>query len=457
MKFDPRSGVGTVLLGRTFVSQYAETPLRLATLIMHELLHHLLHHYVLYPSDPITNIAQDSLINGLICRLAPSFQQLFTDYYDKHTFPEMMLRPGANLKRIEDEEIREMVRSCYRILYRKANRWTLKYYASNPKADVDVLTVDDLTQTLSSIAKKQKKMMAENVKAGKDAMEGLGGLSQNWFEDEQFKKFLGSHPDTAEEQEDPFDNEDMDSILTDIKRDLSCNPNASALFRTSFKIDEDDAPDELLEAMAAALREDVMKMRQIIEEVIGPRPSLQTVVPRHMGRKEIMLLAGGVTPVFYPAFGPDEKPQGDVIIYVDVSGSMGDQAPFLLMLLTGFQNHISTEFYQFSTKIVATNFKEFRESFERTGEIFLQTTGGTNFDPILEHAQEQGYKKVLLITDGCASLSPIMRDFAQSIDVYTVFTINHNAEPLSEVSKRTWVMPSITVNKTREMHAVGVV
>jgi hypothetical protein len=282
-------------------------------------------------------------------------------------------------------------------------------------------------------------------------MEGLGGLSPDWFKETGTEiKLLGNHE--AEEERDPFDpgddeDSDFSSLLDDLNSDLSANPNASGLFKRAFKIDADTAPTELLEAMSNALREDVMKMRQIVEEVVGPRPNLTSVIPRHIGRKEALLLSQGFFPLFYPAFGPTEKPQGDVIIYIDVSGSMGSQAPFLLMLLTAFQQHIGTEFYQFSTEIAPTNFQEFRKHYEETGEIFMRTTGGTSFDPIFEHAKENGFNKILLITDGCANLSHELEFFAESIEVYTVFTLSHQPEPLSSVSTKTWVMPDININK----------
>jgi hypothetical protein len=454
MQFNPKTAQVTLLVNQEFVSQHAETPLRLAALVIHEMLHHLLHHYVLYPMDRITNIAQDALINALICRLAPSFQQLFTTVYSKTEFPSMYLRPGSNLKRIEHEEIYVQLRATYQLLYRKATRSALKDFAAGSRVDTEVVTVADLKVLLERIAQTQKSVQDANIQAQRDKMHGLGGLVPDWWEDSSELLLLGSHGDDAD---DPFDTSgppeehaaELQDLLEDLNRDLKSNANAGALYENAFRVSAEDAPNELLEALNAGLRQDVMKMRRIIEDVIGPRPNMQTVVPRHIGRKEAYLIACGVTPIFYPAYGPGEKPQNDVIIYVDVSGSMGDQASFVLMLLSGFHDHISTEFFQFSTEVVATPFVEFKRHFEATGQITQTTSGGTNFDPIFEHAEAQGYKKIVLITDGCANLSPQWRDFAESIETFTVYTINHQTDPLSDVSRKTWVMPSITVKLER--------
>ena len=469
MIFNPRTARAKILLNQEFVSQKAEKPLRLSALILHELFHHLLHHYVLYPSDSISNIAQDSLINALICRLAPSFQQLFNDCYSKNEFPSNFLRPGGNLRRIEHEEIREIVSSSYKVLYRKANRAMLANYKNGSANDMETLTVDDLQNMLGKVRKLQEAHQKKNNANGDPTMKGLEGLQESWWgEDDKNKVFLlGQHPKhgdkddggTAEYESDPFDPTEMEQeqveefaeMLDSINNDLSSSPNAAGLYKKAFKINQEDAPDALLEAMAASLREDVMMSKEIIEEVIGPRPATQSVVPKHIGRKEILLLASDIYPVFYPAFAPEEKPSADVIIYIDVSGSMGDQAEFLLMLMTGFKNQIGTEFYQFSTVIEPVNFLDFLTNFEKTGQVVVQTTGGTAFDPIFKHTEEKGYKKILLITDGCAGLSTQYERFAEDIETYTVFTQDHSPEPLVSVSKRTWVMPQIKkVKVTKE-------
>jgi hypothetical protein len=450
MSFNPKTAQARILLNPQFVSQHAERPLRLAALILHELLHHLLHHYVLYPNDAITNLGQDAIINAMICRLSPSFQQLFTEYYDKHTFPEMLLRPGANLRRIKNNEIREQVTQLYRLLYRKhaLHPGTLAYYKSTPSADRDVISVDDLCAALSGIRRTQEALIAANLAAQKPADEGLEGLSPEWWKDST--PLLGDHSPLLDSA-DPFAGdgleethlEDFDKLLDDLTADLGANGNASALFHIAFNIDRERAPDELLKAMEASMREDILRMKQIVEGVIGPRPNLRSIIPRHIGRKEVLLLSSGIFPLFYPAFAPDEKPSGDVIIYLDVSGSMGDQARFLLMLLTAFKEQVAAEFYQFSTIIEPTNFANFVAQYERDGTICMKTTGGTNFDPIFEHAQKQGFKKILLITDGCAGLSDQYAEFAEAIETFTLFTIQHNRDPLSAVSRSTWVMPNI--------------
>jgi len=457
MRFNSRTAVANIEINRRFATEFADTPLRMSTLILHELFHHMLHHFVLYPSDRITNIAQDTLINALICRLAPSFQQLFNDVYSKTEFPSMLLRPGGNLKRIEDEGIRESIRPLYRRMYRRANRSLLKYYHENPGTDPDTVTVDDISSLLLDIAQKQQDKMKDNLANSKDEMAGLSGMSPDWFKEESAMDFLGSHglEEDGSGAADPFAGDELEEdhlndfrdMLEDLVRDIGSNTNASSLFKKAFAIDQDQAPDELVDAMNAALREDIMRVKQIVEGVVGPRKGDRSVVPRHIGRKETLLLAAGLSPLFYPAWTPEEQHAGDVSVYIDVSGSMGDQAAFLLMLLTAFKQQVATEFYQFSTVIAEVNFGEFLNQFEQTGEVFLQTTGGTSFDPIFEHAEQKGHKKILILTDGIAHVSAERQLFAESIETYTVFTENHQADPLTGLSQNTWVMPRIHINK----------
>jgi uncharacterized protein with von Willebrand factor type A (vWA) domain len=129
---------------------------------------------------------------------------------------------------------------------------------------------------------------------------------------------------------------------------------------------------------------------------------------------------------------------------------MGDQAQFILMLMTSFKEQIQTEFYQFSTVVAPTPYYEFLKHFEETGEVFQTTTGGTDFSPIFKHADEMKFSKIVLITDGEAGVSPEAEMLARSMEVYTVFTQNHSAEPLSDLSAHTWVMPRIKqVNRNK--------
>lgn len=457
MIFNPRTAIANIEINRRFATEHADTPLRMSTLILHELFHHMLHHFVLYPSDRITNIAQDTLINALICRLAPSFQQLFNDIYPKTEFPYMLLRPGANLKRIQDENIREAVRPLYRRMYRKANRSLLKYYHANPGTDPDTTTVDDISTILLDVANKQQEKMKDNLANSKDEMDGLGGMSPDWFKEDSAMDFLGSHGlnEDGSGAADPFDSSELEEdklnnfreLLEDLVRDVGSSPNASGLFKKSFAIEQDQAPDELVDAMNAALREDIMRVKQIVEGVVGPRKGDRSVVPRHIGRKETLLLAAGLSPLFYPAWTPEEQHQGDVSVYLDVSGSMGDQAPFLLMLLTAFKQQVATEFYQFSTVIAEVNFGEFLAKFQETGEVFMKTTGGTSFDPIFQHAEKKGHKKILILTDGMANVGAEAQLYAESIETFTVFTEQHQSDPLEGLSQNTWIMPRIDIKK----------
>jgi hypothetical protein len=456
MRFNPRTGTGIIQINRNFASQYADTPLRLAAAFQHELLHHLFHHYVIYPDDMITNLAQDILINALICRLSPTFQQLFNDVYDKTEFPGMALRPQGNLKRLGDTEIRETVASFYKKLYRKVNRSVLNNFSAGRQVDHDTMTVDDLTVALMRVKDLQEAKMADNKANGRDLMDGLNGLSSDWWEkpkkDGSGLQLLGDHPGEDDDKRDELAGDELDEehaqdfrdMMDELIDNLSSNANAAALFKKAFKIDKEDAPDELVDAMNAALREDIMRLREIVEGVVGPRPGNASVVPRHIGRKETLMLSAGVFPLFYPMWSPEDKPNGgDVAVYIDVSGSMGDQAEFIVMLMTAFKQHISTEFYEFSTQIAEINFGELLERFESTGEVFIKTTGGTDFDPIFMHAQQKDHKKILIITDGQANLGEEAKLYAEQIETFTVFTIMHNPDPLTGVSSNTWVLPDI--------------
>jgi hypothetical protein len=105
----------------------------------------------------------------------------------------------------------------------------------------------------------------------------------------------------------------------------------------------------------------------------------------------------GLFPVMWAA--PKRKKSTadfSVAIYLDVSGSVHDVLPKILRLLNSMKKEIQTV-YCFSNEVHDHSLQMLRR-----GEI--KTTGGTDFDCVADHLEEQGFKRCIIITDGYAGI-----------------------------------------------------
>jgi hypothetical protein len=441
LRIDPKTTLSHIRFNLQFVSNYAYQPSRFAALLAHELLHHLFRHYLTPEDGHLSDVAQDIIINSTVCQTVEGFASLFNDLYDKRTFPSLLLRPGGNFRpyvKLKDTP----AAGIYNIVGSlQSTFWPVTYRQSrsggDPSLDATVKQLSNLKQLLH-----EARDAAEAAKTDLPAWFEL--FEPEWWQE---SLVLGNHEATEDDLDSADENEaaGLRPFLDSLVRDLSAGPGGS-LFTEAFKVNRSKGPEELAEALNESLRKDIMLYQEIVEAIVGPELTDTSQVPTHVGRKECFLLANGHYPTSYPTYGPSEDIEagGSVMIYLDVSGSMGDQSRFLLMLLTGFKNRVASELFQFSTEIVPINFGELVERFEQTGEISISTTGGTDFDPIFDHARKNEYNKILLITDGCASVKQkVNKDWALANKVYTLFTQGHQAEPLTPLSKRTWVLPTL--------------
>ena len=110
------------------------------------------------------------------------------------------------------------------------------------------------------------------------------------------------------------------------------------------------------------------------------------------------MLASGIVPVLWRNQVKDDKKRNQgVAVYVDVSGSMHSILPKVLSVISSLRKNISKVF-QFSNKVSEA-------SLEDTSKGKIKSTGGTDFDCIVEHAIKNEYSKIVVISDGYAGIT----------------------------------------------------
>lgn len=171
--------------------------------------------------------------------------------------------------------------------------------------------------------------------------------------------------------------------------------------------------------------------------VVRRRLDLERGVMGGVGRAEALSLAVGHVPVFWTA--QQEQDQEDderVQLYIDASGSMDEVLPFLFRLVSTLGEHVGQRVFLFSNQVVATDLEDIRRG-------RYETTYGTDFDCVVDHALARRYRRFLVVTDGYASLDPGLasRAAAEDLRCYVVLVGDGIKEdnPLSRLAKETWI------------------
>jgi hypothetical protein len=130
-----------------------------------------------------------------------------------------------------------------------------------------------------------------------------------------------------------------------------------------------------------------------IQGVLADRATEKTLegysipVPPAITRKDFFNLAGGVIPAVWERRWGVERPYID--LYIDVSGSMNHYygyIPYIYDALRGVRGRV----FQFSTRVVEVD----------PDELFLHTTGGTQFDAVAQHLLKKGTRAAIILSDG---------------------------------------------------------
>jgi len=189
-------------------------------------------------------------------------------------------------------------------------------------------------------------------------------------------------------------------------------------------------PAPVLAALRRAMDEDhtspVVRRRQHTERGVVGR----------LGRAEALCLATGTTPLFWNQdLDQDVEDERRVQLYADASGSMHEQLPFLFRLVAALDDHVGDRVHLFSNLVATTDLSDIADG-------RYETTGGTDFDCILDHALTQRHGRILVITDGFARLDDGLASRARAahLKVYVVL-FGHWTDPdnpLCDLAEQVW-------------------
>jgi hypothetical protein len=118
-------------------------------------------------------------------------------------------------------------------------------------------------------------------------------------------------------------------------------------------------------------------------------------MPARISNADIFKMMMGHIPISWDVFQQQPvKSKMKVPIYLDVSGSMWSELPVLIKMILNIRDDIDYV-WGFS------NFVH-KHTMEDLKNKKIKSSGGTDFDCILEHAKENNFRSILVITDGYA-------------------------------------------------------
>lgn len=122
-----------------------------------------------------------------------------------------------------------------------------------------------------------------------------------------------------------------------------------------------------------------------------------SVVPIRPSSRDLAMLAAGIWPVtWHNITDEDGEINRNIAIYLDVSGSVTSYLPQLMGIIKNLHKNIHT-IYCFSNQV-------HKHSIQDISAGKYKSTGGTDFDCIIDHALEENVDKAVIFTDGYADV-----------------------------------------------------
>jgi hypothetical protein len=350
---------GILYYNVSFWKAHVDTPNKVVEVITHELLHKVLGDFSrdYKENSELHNFASDSVINMTIYFML-GHADLMQSFYG--TKPPMgLLRPQSG---------NSMIRSKFGEIY--GHLYDDSRYGNK---DTDC-SIDQVFSALKLIMpKKYKKVVF------------LGSHDQN--------KDKGPDEETSTIDMD-IDSDTKSKIASEIVDKCKKAGSGSNLWNSMISLIHSTSNLRTRLLRDFSINKNINKITEYMKE----QKIVSSVIPIDPCRRDLAMLAVGIIPVIWRNKINDTKKKNlGIAVYVDVSGSMCSILPKVAGIVYSLRKNIRKVF-QFSNKIAET-------SIEELGRGVIRSTGGTDFDCIVEHAIDKDYQKIIIFGDGWAGIS----------------------------------------------------
>jgi len=368
---------GTLYYCPQFFEEHAATPEKVKDIMMHELMHPVLGD-MNRDMGWLPNIAGDIVINAMLYNLKLASCEFMRSYYPSSDPPYCLLRPGAN----PPQELLGVYASMYPNEFRNTNK------------------LDQLG------------MRCENPLEVMRALQTVypdGILNGPWV-------LLGAHDGSlpTETEEGEYLPPEIWGVPGEVSSDVAeiCEERISDQAGGGYVANANDMMVKILRSKKRIKTQLLRgfdtnnvsnKLKQYFKGVVHSR----SIIPTNVTKNEAAKIVMGFPPLFYRRKVPTETAlqKRGVAFYLDVSGSVYEYLPKILGIFKNLEDEISAV-YCFSNQVVEISKERFM-----IGAI--RTTGGTDFNCVVDHAVEKDHEKILVFSDGDAHMDDKRKSIAR--------------------------------------------
>ena len=402
-----------VYINPTFAERYCKTNEHLFMLVISECYRLRLCQTTSFQGEqPEMEIVSRAIIHSFLCQIFPEeeYTSFFCQFYEADVFPECLLRPPPNYPCLPTfpDNLHESITTL----------WSDLYY--NKKIECAEL----LEQVALLIGTRRRK----------------GGF---YFPDIFGGKYC--HPKKA------FDPEKHNTFLQmmqiivideNYQKGLSFKGRSIAPFEMAYKIkiNPPKAPNKTLEkaiysAGKSAPDPSFAKRIKIEQEIQQAWPTKD--------RRAFANTAMGHQPLLYRSSVYRTKLELQrVDIYLDISGSMSNYIKYCVEAILSCSKKLDTHIWLFSVGLCEISLKQLR-----SGE--LPSYGGTSISEVTQHIQENGFRSVVIVTDGW--VGPVPQEYfnfcKKKANIQVVYTPEHGKHDLAPIANEEHVFPDIYEKK----------
>jgi hypothetical protein len=440
---------GTFYYNPKWFRENVTTPARLRDICMHELMHPVLGDLA-REENRWTNLAGDAVINSMLYNLKLSDCELQEHTYSATEVPECLLRPNS---KPPPEYI-----GLYGSLYPTLVQGSSGHRIENP------LDVQTALQVL----------MGDNWEdpeyLGSHGVKGKGGGVMQPPPPSSLPQGTGSGQQTqappppltqapsATTGGKPIPPEDL-SLPSDVMGDLAQKVREIAEEKTGGGDGGEEVSDLIVSVLRVkkSVKTELLRAFQtrssmnMLRQFFTVQVEQRSMVPTSMSRREAQLMAMGMTPVFFTTRNPAREVLAGMGIdmYIDVSGSVYDALPLMIGVFRQMRGDIKTV-NVFSNTVDEIPIDDFIRG-------KLKSTGGTDFNCVVKHAVEKGYKKVMVFTDGDADATDEMKKLAVEqipmLGVVYFGSFRNHGNWLEKTYKKTFKLEDLVDIKTEYVAA----
>lgn len=383
--------------GRDFLTRELKAPEDLLFVFLHECFHHVLGHLTgaKETRSPMRreaeNIAADIQVNRAVCeRFFPGGVRLLERMYDPHHPVAALLCPPEGTRRQQGRLFRQRLRQAgvNEALVRQVWRvYALGWYDATPFEAL----ADEVERLLEVVGYRVRIV------------------------------FLGDHDASERVEGLPWDREGGSGAGYDVEVVEIEVPEPVVVVRSP----------RVAQVVRAALDQDANNPRRM------STPTAVTSPLFGPGRLDYPFLAIGYWPTLF--HGPRHDmafEEQRARVYVDVSGSFDHHAARVFGFLVALRDEVGPTVYQFSNEVVEVSMQDIARGVKRT-------TGGTDFDCVVEHALRHRFRRIVVISDGIGDLDPANAEAfrASGASLYLVLSEDRLMAalgPLGDLARHVW-------------------